>query len=215
VSPWIQRAKNAVQTVGWGRAAAAATLWPVSRRFLVLQRSLALPPVEMPPEPALEWELLTGAALRELTAVNPLLEPKEAERREREGMVCYGVRMGRDLVHYRWYATSAVWLPFLRLRWIPRAGEYAPLDIFTIPAARNARLHTRLSIEGIRRARELGFRRMVAFIAWWNVPSLTVTRRMGSEQIGSVTLWTLGMISGHTSSGSVSARDGELRTELE
>ena len=185
------------------RAAVIAPGWLVSRRFEVLVGVLDELGASTPSIPGLEWQALTASDAPEIAAINPLVDADAFQRRFALGMACFGVRLDGALVHYRWYASTPVWLPFLRLRWVPEPGDYTVFDVFTAPEARRRGLHTTISIQALERARGLGLRRFVAFIAWWNEPSLLVARRLGAVRAGSVTLWRLGPLSAHSSSGAI------------
>jgi GNAT superfamily N-acetyltransferase len=196
-------------TIGWPRALLLAPLWAMSRRFIISDRPLVdLPEVTDPRYP---WDELRGEALQELPGLNPLLTPAEIERRVKEGMTCFACRMEGRIVHYRWYATSSVWLPFLGLRWQPEPGDYTSLDVFTAPDLRGKGIHGVLAVKGLRRAQAQGFRRCVSFIAFWNRPSLLVSERIGFRRRGSVTRWGVGPGTFHTSGGVVEVRDRVLR----
>lgn len=202
----------AVANVGPVRAMAVAPLWLIHRRFVV--STLVLDRLPASPDPASRWDRLQGPALDELFEINPLLEREEVRLREESGMLCFACRIGGEIVHYRWYATDALWLPFLGLRWIPEVGDYTTLDVFTTPKMRNRGFHKRFSIEGLSRARARGFRRSVSFVAWWNGPSLAVLDSLGFRSVGSATLWRLAPVSVHTATGAVRIRDLELRVSL-
>lgn len=198
-------------TVGPLRAAAVAPLWVVQRRFAVSTLALDRAALPADADAGSRWEVLRGRALDALIGINPLLERREVRRRAESGMLCYACRVDGEIVHYRWYATGAVWLPFLGLRWVPEKGDYTALDVFTVPGMRNRGLHKRFSVEGLDRARAAGLRRAVAFVAWWNGPSLAVLDRMGFRTAGSATLWRLAPFTLHTATGRVRIRERELR----
>lgn len=192
------------------RAAGIAPIWLFCRHFQVLEANLLELPAASPPPLELHWQRLGAEHARDIAALNPLLQPDEFARRIDQGFVCFGVLQAGELVHYRWYATAPVWLPFLRIRWVPAPGDYTALDVFTVPRTRRKGLHYAISFQGLDRARELGMKRCISFIAWWNEPSLAVVRRLGFTLVGSATLWRVGPLSLHSATRGVRIEGGEL-----
>lgn len=191
-----------------------APVWLVCRRFLVIEKNLDEVPEGKAPV-HLVWERLSGSALDELALMNPLLRPEEIRRRDEAGQICYACRIEGQIVHYRWYAQSPAYLPFLRLIWEPQPGDYTILDVYTRPDMRSRGIHSMLGQSGAARAKELGLKRVVSFIAWWNIPSLRVARAGGVKESGSVTLWNLGFARFHTSSGTVRIQNGRIAVPKE
>lgn len=207
------RLRSAWLIGGW-KIILFAPVWLVCRRFLVIEKNIDEVPEGQAPIHR-TWERLSGSALSELALLNPLLRPEEIRRRDDAGQICYACRIEGQIVHYRWYAQWPVYLPFLRLTWEPQPGDYTILDVYTRPDVRSRGIHSMLGQWGAARARELGLKRVVSFIAWWNIPSLRVARAGGVKESGSVTLWNVGFARFHTTSGTVRVQDGRIRIPKE
>ena len=205
----IGRFLDVVRSVGAGRASLAAAAWLAARHYRVLTRDLGgdLPPIARPELVFRELEPTDDERLRKM---NPLLTRAEIARRRREEQRCFCCSQGDLPIHYRWYATSPVELPFLGLGFVPASGDYTTVEAYTLPAMRGRGIHQALSIHGLHRARGLGLRRSVSFVAWWNSPALRAIEKLGFEHVGAVTRWTGGRV---TTAGAVRMEAGSLRVE--
>ena len=188
-----------------------APVWLIRRRHVVL--AMELPDSEIQPsakEVEIEWRQIHDGEHASILEMNPGLDPDLVTARFREGHTLYACLMNGRIVHSRWYASKRSWLPFLRLTWEPEEGDYTVFGAFTRPDERNRGVNVAVVRQGLERARRLGYRRVVSFIAEWNAPSLKATTRGGLRPVGPVTLWTLGFVQWHTTSGKARVEDGTL-----
>lgn len=211
----FSRLREARFAAGRFKGLLLAPVWIVRRRYLVLERDVSTHLPADSDTPPLAWEQLSGEGLAEILDANPEADPKEILERQAEGQICYAWRDEGRMIHYRWYATGPSRLPFLELTWFPEDGDYTALGAFTHPGHRGRGVHNALVQQGLARARALGLRRVVSFVAEWNSPSIRVAVRAGLRQSGTVTLWTLGWIRWHSCSGSARLSQGRLRVESE
>jgi hypothetical protein len=192
VSPDFFRLRETVQLLGW-RLAWVGPLWAVRPRYLVLTRSLDGPLPPVPPRPDLRCSTLTEADVPSLTAVDPGLDIAEIRRRLDEGQACHLYWIGESLAHYRWEATRLAYLPYLGLTLRLLPGDMCSTWTFTAPAFRGAGLMTVTSPASLHRMHAQGARRAVSVVAWWNTPSMRVTRQTaGRAVVGAVGCWRIG-----------------------
>ncbi len=206
----MHRLREAQYAAGGVRGLAVAPIWLIRRRYLILEMDIAAGGGGEATTPAFEWERLAEHTHGELLDANAELDPDQIRGRMRDGQVCYVCRADGRIIHYRWYVSEPAWLPFLRTTWYPEVGDYTVFGAFTHPDFRRRGVNGALLQQGLARARELGLRRVVSFIADWNEPSLRATRHAGLEQTGTVTLWTLGIRRWHSYSGSARITKGKL-----
>ena len=125
--------------------------------------------------------------------MDPRLTAAEIDRRLDEGQECHLCWVGESIAHYRWEATRPAYLPYLGLTVRPLPGDVCGTGLFTHPAFRRSGIHTATTLEALRRLRNRGFGRAIAFVAWWNTASLHVEReRAGRTVTGAVGYWNLG-----------------------
>jgi GNAT superfamily N-acetyltransferase len=167
--------------------------WLVRRTFLILARELPSDLPDVPAVPGVVWSTFEAADVPALLAANPLLTEGEVRRRLRDWRDCRLAWVDRTLAHYHWGATGRPYLPYLGRRVSLHPQDYLIAETFTAPRFRRRGLHTAASLRCLHQARELGFARVVGFIASWNTPSLAVAeRRMGRRVVGVASSWTLG-----------------------
>jgi GNAT superfamily N-acetyltransferase len=208
----LRRVREARYAAGGIRGLVVAPVWLIRRHYLVLEMNITANSGG-DTAPSLEWEQLVESTLGELLDSFPEIDHEQTRDRFRKGQICYVCRADGRIIHYRWYVSEPAWLPFLKVTWDPEAGDYTVLGAFTHPDYRRRGVNSALLQQGLARARELGLRRVVSFIADWNGPSLRATRRAGLEQTGTVTLWTLGLKTWHSYSGNARVTKGRLTIE--
>lgn len=189
-----RRFLEAKRILGW-RIAWVAPLWLVQHRYLVLVRDLGAPMASPPnlEELGVRRTVLTPDDVAVLVATDPSLRKEEIDRRLAEGQECLLYWSGSRLAHYRWETTQSAFLPYLGLTLRLLAGDACTTWAFTHPDFRGRGLMVCSSAEELHRLRRNGLRRSIALVAWWNLPSLQVTRdRAGRSVVGSVGHWQVG-----------------------
>lgn len=209
----LRRLREAQSANGAFHGLLLAPIWLIRRRYLVFEMNLSRHPEGDSESFSHPWEQLTGASLAEIRHANPHEDTDSSMARENEGQICFAWKAEGKVIHYRWYATRPTRLAFLELTWSPEDGDYTVLGAFTHPEFRGLGIHTALVQQGLVRARALGLRRIVSFIAEWNTPSIRAVRGAGLRQSGTVTLWKLGLSHIHSRSGSAKISGGRLRIE--
>lgn len=186
------RLEEAAHILGW-RLIWVAPVWTLRPRHVVLVRDLTTPLPDAPCRPDLHWTQLTEADIPRVVALDPRLGPGEIQRRLAEGQACHLCWVGESVAHYRWEASRPAYLPYLGLTVRPLPGDVCGAGVFTDPTFRRAGIHTATTLAALHRLRALGHRRAIAFVAWWNGPSLRVERdRAGRTVVGAVGYWNLG-----------------------
>jgi hypothetical protein len=185
----------------------------VRRRYRFLERSLH-DPAPLQHDTSLDYERWRGEQLAGLEAINPSVDRDESRRRDDAGHPCWVTLSGGRPVHYRWSATTALYLPFLRLTWHPEPGDYLIFDVFSAPGARGHGLTFDSFLAELFRWREHGLKRSLCLIAWWNQPALRPSFQLGFTATGAVTLWHFGVRRFHTVEGRARWRGDELHLAL-
>jgi GNAT superfamily N-acetyltransferase len=167
--------------------------WIVRPRYLVLVRDLTRPRPAVARPPGLRWSVLTDAEVPAILAADPRATAADVARRRREGQACHLCWVGGTLAHYRWEATGESYLPFLDRVVRPAPGDVFGAGLFTRPELRGRGLHALTTAVALERLREQGYRRAIAFVAWWHRPSLRVELdHAGGRVAGAVGFWNLG-----------------------
>jgi GNAT superfamily N-acetyltransferase len=205
----IKRFREVAQIVGPWRALGLAALWCVVQRYEVF--CAPVEPRTSPPVPESEYRHseLTADTLRDVVAAKPLLTLSEIEDRLQQGERCGLWWSGDQVVHYRWFATGPVKLPFASLGFRPAVGDFLTLEVFTRPAFRRQGLQSISLAWSHEVAAGMGLRRRIGLVAWWNTPSLTVARRH-YRTAGTLTRWTVGPRSIYRGTGEVRVEDGVM-----
>ena len=167
--------------------------------------------IDLPgPGPELRCTEANRDEAKKLTQLDPRLTRMELDRRFTEGQICHIWWVDERIVHLRWFTDRRAFLPFLGLTFRPQDGDYLLYEVFTRADRRVRGIHSLVAGASLRRARDLGYRRMVALCAWWNTPALKVGWKTGFRSVGTITAWQLGPNRLFTNSGEVSVRGTEM-----
>lgn len=157
----------------------------------------------------LEVEDLERESLGELAVINPLVSLEEARRRLTDGHACKLFRRAGRPVHYRWVALEPMRLPLPGLVFEPQPSDYVSLEVCTRPDERGGGIQSATVAWSTEHARQMRRTRKVAFVAWWNRPSLRAACRYGGFRVaGALTQWGIGPWRYNTATGRVRL-DGE------
>jgi hypothetical protein len=203
-----------------------APLWLFCRRYVAIEAPLGPGPGSDPAHDAspdaadppiageLEVEDLGPGDLDDLARINPLVSLEEARGRLADGHGCKLFRRAGRPVHYRWVALEPMRLPLRGLIFVPEPSDYVSLEVCTRPDERGGGIQSATVAWSSAHARRLGRTRKVAFVAWWNRPSLRAACRHGGFQVvGALTQWGIGRWRHNSATGRVRL-DGE-RVRLE
>jgi GNAT superfamily N-acetyltransferase len=209
--------------VGWRRLLWVAPLWTCCRRYVAIEAPLASPapsssPVSSPEDAdppvagGLEVEDLGLESLGELPRITPLVSLEEARRRLADGHACKLFRRGGKPVHYRWVALEPMRLPLRGLVFVPEPSDYVSLEVCTRPDARGGGIQSATVAWSTEHARQMGRTRKVAFVAWWNRPSLRAACRYGGFRVaGALTQWGIGPWRHNSATGRVRLEGENVR----
>jgi hypothetical protein len=219
----VARLRNVADLVGWPRLLFLAPLWLFCRRYLAIEAPLSAPPGSTDPRAEMADRLAAAglevadvgpASLSALAEINPLYSVEEAERRLAEGHACKLFRRAGVPVHYRWIATRPLRLPLDGLVFLPEPTDYVSLEVCTRARHRGGGIQSATVAWSSAHAQSLGRTRKVAFVAWWNKPSLRAACRSGGfAPVGSLTQWSIGPWRRAMASGRVRLQGREVRLE--
>jgi hypothetical protein len=194
-------------TLGLWRALWLSPRWQIRKEYLVLSKDLSTLETQRLPTDAqvpARWTILTDADIPALRVSNPLLSEAEMRRRWQEGQECTGAWMDQLLAHYRWETDKRCYLPYLKKTFEPRAGDILISDAFTHRAFRRHGIHSQSTARSLIRARELGLRRSITMVAWWNVAARRVVlEKARRDVVGHVGYWQFGIATRHFATGKV------------
>ena len=181
------------RTVGLRRLLWVSPSWLIRRKFLVLVRDLRVPPPDLPACGPLQWAPLTEADIPRVCAINPAITEAKIRQRLEEGHECLLGWVGESLAHYRWDSARPTFLPYLGKTLQSEEGDCLSAGVFTHPAFRGRGIYSVSSILSLHRARDRGFRRSIAIVAWWHTPALRVDHQKAGRTIaGTVGYWNIG-----------------------
>ncbi len=193
VHPRISRLLDATRFLGLRHMLWIAPRWLVRPEYDVLTRDLHPPLPQLPPGEPLHWTDLRAADIPHVLGLNPAMSEAEIRRRWEEGQECVlGWREG-TLVYHQWYGRRPVYLRYLGRTLRLLKADYVMLDTFTHPALRGHGIAFVSTLRGFRRARDLGFARLVTIIAYWNTPGLRLAQNAGFTSVGTVGYWNIGL----------------------
>lgn len=202
------RAREGLALVGFPALPWVLVRWLLRPTYVAFVRDLE---GDLPDVPVISGTRTTTATARDipaLLAMNPLLAETEVRRRLDDWPHAHLTWVGDTLAHYHWGAQGHAYLPYLDATVTLGEGDYLIAETFTAPSCRRQRLHTAASFACLRRARALGFRRVVGFVAAWNTPSASVARRMGRTAVGTAGHVGLGPLRIPFVTGTVRRLDG-------
>ena len=165
--------------------------WLARPRFYVIAVDLAGRVPDVKQSPITSWSKLGERDVSTLGEIDPAMTVAEIRRRQAERQECHLAWIGAKLAHYRWQSRQPTYLKYLGLTFRPSAGQVCVYDTYTAPQYRRSGIETAARAEWHRRHRKLGFITRVAFIAWWNKPSMRALDPIGARVVGSIGYWNL------------------------
>jgi hypothetical protein len=198
------------RNLGWRRGVLLAIAWLARREFLVLVRKLDRVGTLPSPDASIRWVHLKDEHAGLLPRLNPALKAGEISRRRLEGQVCDLAFVGESLAHYRWTATSPVYLPYLGKSCVVEPGDLLVTELFTHPAFRRLGIHRQSVCRSVTMAQQSGSRRHLSLVAKWNVPVLSTADKTGAGIVGSVGYWNLGFFRSYFARGAVRLDGGRV-----
>jgi RimJ/RimL family protein N-acetyltransferase len=146
---------------------------------------------DLEPKIALEIRPIELVDLEWVRQINRPSEARALARRLACGQKGLIALFQRQPVGYAW-GCAEVDPALERVQLMLRPGDALYVDAYTAPAFRGRGIQTALLLTRLRLFRDLGYRRVVAYIEKRNAPSLAVWRKVGSQEIGQIDFLRIG-----------------------
>ena len=164
----------------------------ISRRTMLIERSLNDPVADIPTRPDVVVEILKPSDIEAYLQFRAGADPSRVRRRIAEGHWCFAARHDRRLIGVFWATTDPQRL--LPVAWTPplRPGELYLYDLFVTPEARGSKVASTLTSTMLQYFQAAGYRRVVAAILLRERGLMRLYQRLGFDVYGRMTCLKIG-----------------------